>query len=282
VFLSDGKGTAMSEQIILKLGGRPMNEAALVAGFEFAKGSKIPILAYFMEDEALFQASRFSFSKEVQVCGAKRGLEVHELRRESKITMRALSREVKQRSKAAQIESQFVMLNGNGPDVLQAQVEQPNVMVLGEHQSARQMAKECKKFSNQGGLQGILMAGPRAGYHLNGPLAVVVHELSAWEAGLPLLRGYLASSTDLLIYCVGDVINDQDKIRGSLDDDYAGDVMISPLRRCDQSRLIWMMERAQPGLFFALPGAPYLVTEKDIEAMIRLLPCPLFVSLSPR
>ena len=269
----------MSEQIILKLGGRPMNEAALAAGVEFAKGARIPVLAYFMEDEALFQASRFSFSNEVRVCGNKRGLELHELRRETKIAMRMVNREVLRRCEDAQIKAEFVKLNGDGTERLRAQLEQPNIMVLGEHQTARQLTKDFKTFRDHGELQGILMAGPRAKRHAKGPLVVVVHSLKAWDEGFDLLKGYLGGVSDVILYCLDDVMPHTPQIVSSLEDEFDGEIEVERLKRCDQSRILWALERVNPGLFFVLPGAPYISTEKEVEALLRLLLCPIFICL---
>lgn len=268
----------MSEQIIFKLGCRPMNEAALTAGFEFAKGARLPVMAFFMEDEDLLRASRFSFSSQVRAGGDKCGLEVHEVRRETRITMRAMSREVLRRSEAAQIKTEFVALNGDGPARIDEVISQPNIMVLGEHKTPRQLAKDFQKFRNSGELQGVLMAGPRAGHYPKGPMVIVVDRLEAWKKGLPLLEGYLAASMDLVIYCVGDVINDRAVILDDIHDDYLGDVKLEHLKRCDQARLLWSMERVRPSLLFALPDASYIQTDKDVEALLRLLPCPVFVS----
>lgn len=269
----------MTKQIIFKLGSRPMNEAAIAAGFQFAKGARLPVMAYFLEDEALFRASRFSFSSEVRRCGHNRGLEVHEVRRESRIAMRDANREVKRRSEAAQINAEFITLNGNGPAEMQSVAACPNVMVLGEHQTARQLAKDFKHFRLSSELQGVFMAGPRAGHYPDGPMVIVVHSLASWKKGLSLLKGYLCSSIDIIIYCVGDVIHQSALIVEAFHEDYTGDLTFEPLKRCDQARLLWSMERVRPGLLFALPDAPYIQTDKDVEALLRLLPCPIFIAL---
>ena len=270
----------MREQIILKLGCRPMNEAALAAGFQFAKGTRLPVRAFYMEDEALFQASRFSFSNEIRLGGEKRGFEVHELARETKIAMRALNREVQRRSEEAQIETEFVRLNGDGNRRLAYQVSQPNIMVLGEHQTARQLSKEFQKFRETGNLQGVLMAGPRAERkQARGPLVVVVHSLAAFEAGLPTLRGYFGSFSELLVYYVGEPAVMERKLKRIVADEFDGEFHIGHMKRCDQSRLLWAVERVKPGLLFVLPEAPYIKAEAEAEALLRLLSCPIFVSL---
>lgn len=266
----------MSEKVILKLGSRPMNEAALAAGFQLAKGAGLSVQAYFLEDEALLKASHFSFSNEVQLGGQKRCLEVHELRRETKIAQRLLCREVAKRSEAAQIPSEFETLNGNGMRRLMYKVRRPNIMVLGEHMPPRLLAKDFERFRHKGKLQGVLMAGPRAKGPFDGPLAVIVHSLEAWQMGLPLLSGYLAEEKELIVFCLGEVYEH----RFYLSDGYEGEVRFERLKRCDHSRLLWMVEREKPGLLFAMPGAPYLATEKDVEALLRLLACPIFAALA--
>ncbi len=271
----------MSEQIILKLGCRPMNEAALAAGFQFARGTRLPVRAFYMEDESLFQASRFSFSNEVRLGGEKRCFEVHELARETRIAMRALNREVQKRSEAAQIETEFVRLNGDGNRRLAYQVARPNIMVLGEHQTARQLAKEFSKYRETGNLQGVLMAGPRAERKLNrGPMVVVVHSIEALVASLPTLKGYLGSVTELIVYYVGEGKRLESQIKRLITEDFEGELFIEHMKRCDQSRLLWAVDRLDPGLLFVLPEAPYIRAEPDVEALLRLLSCPIFVSLA--
>ncbi len=253
-----------------------MNEVALAAGFQLAKGARLPVQAYFLEDEALVKASRFSFTNEVQASGHKRCLEVHELCREVKIARRLLSREVERRSEIAQIPSDFEILDGNGMRRLMYKVRSPNIMVMGEHMPARLLAKDFEKFRHKSKLQGMLMAGPRAKGPLDGPLAVIVHSLEAWQLGLPLLSGYLAEEKELVVFCLGDVYEH----RFYLSDGYEGPVRFEPLKRCDQSRLLWAVEREKPSLLFAMPGAPYLATERDVEALLRLIACPVLAALA--
>ena len=272
----------MSEQIILKLGCRPMNEAVLDAGFQFAKGTRLPVRAYYMEDESLYQASRFSFSNEVRLGGETRSFEVHELARETKIAMRALNREVQRHSEAAQIEAEFVHLNGDGNRRLQYQVRRPNIMVLGEHKTARQLAKEFHKFRETGQLQGILMAGPKARRKAGGPLVVIVHDMASFHAGFSVLRGYLAAASELVVYYAGNDVGTANEIKHLLADDFDGQLYIEPLKRCDQSRVFWAVERVGPSLLFVMPDAPYIAREVDVEALLRLLSCPVFISLAKK
>lgn len=270
----------MSEQIILKLGCRPMNEAALDAGFQYAKGTRLPVRAFYMEDESLFQASRFSFSKEVRLGGEKRSFEVHELARETKIAMRALNREVQRRSEDAQIKAEFVRLNGDGNRRLQYQVQRRNIMVLGEHKTARQLAHEFQRYREIGNLLGVLMAGPRADRQGDGPLVIVVHSVAAFEAAMPVLQGYLTAASEVVVYYKGEGLTLEKTLRRMIREEYEGELYLEPLKRCDQSRVFWAVERVNPGLLFILPDAPYITDECDVEALLRLLSCPVFISLA--
>ena len=155
-------------------------------------------------------------------------------------------------------------------------VRSPNIMVLGEHMPPRLLAKDFEKFRLKSKLQGLLMAGPRAKGPFDGPLAVVVHSLEAWQLGLPLLSGYLTEAREIIVFCLGDVYEH----RFYLSDGYEGPVRFEPLKRCDHSRLLWAVEREKPGLLFAMPGAPYLATERDVEALLRLIACPVFAALA--
>lgn len=268
----------MTEQIIFKLGCRCPNNAALTAGFEYAKGTGVPVRAYFLEDENLIKASRYSFSNEVRLFGAKRGLELHELRRETRSALRAMSREIRKRSAAMEIDAEFEALNGNGPARIRDESARENVFVLGESQSARELARDFRQLADIGGLKGVLMAGPQA-RHTSGPVSVLVHDRAAFERGLPLLQGYLQYASKLRIFCIGDVINDGEALIEAFDEEFTGPIDIISLRSFDQSRLVWEVERSRTGLLFAMPDCPLLAGEKKLEALLRSLTCPLFLAL---
>lgn len=268
----------MTEQIIFKLGSRCPNEAAIAAGFEFAKGARVPVRAYFLEDEMLAKASRYSFSNEIRLFGASRGLEVHELRRETKIAMRAISREMKRRSEAAQIDTEFVALNGDGQARMQAQAERENVFVLGEAQTARQLTRDFLKLKAIGGLRGVLMAGPQARV-VKGPVAILTDDYQSWKKGLPLLQGFLLTAASLSVFCLGDSIDKSDEMYADLANDFGGDVEFQGIRRFDQSRLVFEIERTKASLLFAVPNCSLIEGEKKLEAFLRSLSCPLFISL---
>lgn len=268
----------MTEQIIFKLGSRCPNDAALTAGFEFAKGAGVPVRAYFLEDEMLIKASRYSFSNEVRLFGATRGLELHELRRETKSALRAMSREIRRRSNDMDIETEFEALNGDGPARIRDASQQENVFVLGENQSARQLVRDFKQLTEIGGLRGVLMAGPGA-RQTGGPVSIVVHDMKAWKKGLPLLQSFLQMATSLRIFCIGDIIDHGEDLIASFDNDFTGPVDVLGLRQFDQSRLVWEVQRTKTGLLFAMPSCPLIEGEKKLEALLRSLSCPLFVSL---
>lgn len=268
----------MTEQIIFKLGSRCPNDAALTAGFEFAKASGAPVRAFFLEDEMLIKASKYSFSNEVRLFGATRGLELHELRRETKSALRAMNREIRRRSNDMQIEAEFEALNGDGPRRIKDASLGKNVFVLGESQSARQLVRDFKQVSENGALRGVLMAGPQA-QQIGGPVSIVVHDIEAWRQGLPLLQGFLQMATSLRIFCIGDVIDYGDELISTFDNDFIGPVDVLQLRRFDQSRLVWEVERTKTGLLFTMPSCPIMDSEKKLEALLRSLSCPLFVAL---
>lgn len=268
----------MTEQIIFKLGSRCPNDAALTAGFEFAKGAGVPVRAYFLEDETLIKASRYHFSNEVRMFGATRGLELHELRRETRSALRAMSREVQRRSQAMQIETEFEALNGDGPQRIRDASAQENVFILGENQTARQLVRDYKQLTEIGGLRGILMAGPKA-RNAKGPVAVVVDCMDAWQRGLPLLKGFLLNAPSLTIFCIGDFLSQGEALVDDIEDDITGPVTVQGLRRFDQSRLAWEIERTGSGLLFSMPSCPLITGEKKLEALLRSLSCPLFMAL---
>lgn len=269
----------MAEQIILKLGGRCPNKAALSVGFQVAKGANLPIRALYLENEQLITASRFSFSKEVGFCGARRGFELHELKKENKIAMRALEREVRRRSQAARIEADFLTLSENVGDQFRSYCGSDNIIVMGEHLSARQLTRDYMHLKESKCKGGVLMAGPRA-TAVDGPLVLLVHSYEAWQSGLDMLRSYLQTfEQTVVLLCIGDVIDREDELRSDLEADFFGDLMVYGMKRMDQSRLLWEIGHLKTGLLYFLPGCP-LTAEKDgFEVLLNLFRCPLLVSL---
>lgn len=269
----------MAEQIILKLGGRCPNKAALSVGFQMAKGASLPVRALYLENEQLLKASRFSFSKEVGLCGSRRGFEVHELKKENKIAMRALQREVRRRSEAARIEADFLTLSENVNAQFHSYCDQDNIIVMGEHLSARQMTRDFMQLKDRKCRGGVLMAGPRAKAQ-TGPLVLLVHSYDAWKDGLDMLRDYLQTfEQKVVLLCIGDVIDREEELRADIEADFFGDLVVYGMKRMDQSRLLWEIGHLKTGLLYLLPGCP-LAAEKDgFEVLLNLFRCPLLVSL---
>ncbi len=269
----------MAEQIILKLGGRCPNKAALSVGFQVAKGASLPVRALYLENEELLKASRFSFSKEVGFCGSRRGFELHELKKENKIAMRALEREVRRRSEAARIEADFLTLTENVGAQFHEYCQSENIIVMGEHQSARQLTRDYIHLKESGCRGGILMAGPRAQVG-SGPLVILVHSYEAWQEGLGMLRDYLQTlEQTVVLLCIGDVIDREDDLRADIEEDFFGDLIVYGMKRLDQSRLLWEIGHFKTGLLYLLKGCP-LTAEKDgFEVLLNLFRCPLLVSL---
>ncbi len=269
----------MAEQIILKLGGRCPNKAALSVGFQMAKGASLPIRALYLENEQLLKASRFSFSKEVGLCGSRRGVELHELKKENKIAMRALEREVRRRSAAARIEADFLTITENVSAQFHSYCDRDNIIVMGEHLSARQLTRDYMHLKESNCSGGVLMAGPRASAG-SGPLVLLVHSYDAWKDGLDMLRDYLQTfEQTVVLLCIGDVLEREEELRNDLEADFFGDLVVYGMKRMDQSRLLWEIGHLKTGLLYLLPGCP-LAAEKDgFEVLLNLFRCPLLVAL---
>lgn len=269
----------MAEQIILKLGGRCPNKAALSVGFQVAKGAGLPVRAVYLEDENLYKASRFSFSREVSFSGAQRGFELHELKKENKIAMRALEREVERRSRAARISSEFVRISENVGANFRTFCAKDNIVVLAEYLSARQLVRDFSVLKDSDFSGGVLMAGPRA-LVTQGPLVLLVHSFEAWKEEVSILRDYLRSfEQSVVLICIGDVIDRADELRADLEDDFFGDLMIYGLKRLDHSRLLWEVGHLKTGLLYLLPGCALTHRKEDFEVLLNLFRCPLLVSL---
>lgn len=269
----------MAEQIILKLGGRCPNKAALSVGFQVAKGAGLPLRALYLEDENLFKASRFSFSREVGMSGSLRSFELHELKRENKIAIRSLEREVRRRSQAARISADFLTLSDNVSEQFRSYCGAENIIVMGEHLSARQLTRDFISLREGGCSGGVLMAGPRA-LVSEGPLVLIVHSMDAWQNGLEMVRDYLQTlEQTVILMCVGEVIEHADQLRADLDEDYFGDLIIHGIKRLDQARLLWEVGHVKTSLLYLLPGCPLIKGKESLEVLLNLFRCPLLVAL---
>ncbi len=272
-------------RVVLQLRSGQPHDIALAAAFRIAHAFKSEIESVFVEDEQLLELAGFPFAREISLSGRRtRTLSREDMARELRLMARAISRQVEQRAKAAEISMRRRIVCDDPVAALATACAENgpwNVVALADAFAPGDCEALRVIFDSVTATTGLVIVGPQA-KRSEGPVVAVIEDMAQLEpmvrSALRLLRDESEEITVLLIaedeykghWMEGQArlaLGDMQSLRIRLGSDPRGSgaVIAEDLRRLD------------PGFVIAQFGGMLIPKEGDLKHLAAALECPLFL-----
>lgn len=269
----------MTGQIIFKFGGLFPNNIAMDAGFKLAKMTGSEVRAFYLEDYDLIRATRLPCTYEMRRTGAKRCLEIHELRRELKIANRLIKKEIMRRSEREKMQVVFEFLRDFKPQEFGSKCNGAELIVLGERRTSRLMWQEAMHVLECAPSKKVLVAGRNARIS-DGPVVATIGSLGEWSRLSPMFEALIGNSQSTpIIYTVGSSMAEAGALLSDIEALVDGrDIELMAALNNNQARFLHHIEHLKAGVLLLSTKGPFIREKHEIECLINLLSCPLLIS----